>query len=497
MAAAATVALITAACGTPPPPTITVGGDTGLRGASAAEMMWTPLEFVLADSVDLPAGEKDAWRWDTPDTIDVTQLAATLGVPGDVTGIADSEGGGWQVGGSDDAATLTVSPGGSWWASQIEHGDVAISSPCGEPERSPDGNMAVVCDEPVMPPPADLPTDDEVLATAATIFGNDATLTVVWRDDWSVTVEAETTVDGRPSGHRGSFGVSGYGWNAAGLLATPRREGPYPTLSASQAVDRLSGSPLGFARSVNPTGVVAIDEPVVTTLEGVDDTATSGAVASEQGMTEPGLIEPGVIEPGVIEPGVIDTDMPDPDMMSPDIMDFDALGPDVIEPAEIILTGVTETLVAFYDAAGIAWSLPGYLYTDTDEGTWEAVAVSDDYLDVSSSDPDGNDATPPGGITPPGVIGGEPGTGDGSDGSPGGDSSGDADDGFEPFPGDVSLPDVTGLTEAEAVGVLTDAGFTIRVIERDGEMFPMTMDYRSDRANLVITQGVVVTATIG
>lgn len=156
------------------------------------------------------------------------------------------------------------------------------------------------------------------------------------------------------------------------------------------------------------------------------------------------------------------------------------------------------TLEAIDDTEGIVWSPPRQACTDTDEGNWEAVTMSDDHLDVSSRDPERTDSTSSGGITPlPGIIDGEPGTGERSNRSPGGDSNGETSDSFEPAPGKVPLVDVTGLTETEAVGVLTNAGVTTRVIERDGEMFAMTMDYRSDRANLVITQGVVVTATIG
>lgn len=53
------------------------------------------------------------------------------------------------------------------------------------------------------------------------------------------------------------------------------------------------------------------------------------------------------------------------------------------------------------------------------------------------------------------------------------------------------------MSEAKAKATATANGFTTRVIERDGEQFPATMDYRPDRINLVVTDGSVTKATVG
>ena len=57
-----------------------------------------------------------------------------------------------------------------------------------------------------------------------------------------------------------------------------------------------------------------------------------------------------------------------------------------------------------------------------------------------------------------------------------------------------SLP---GMSEADAVAAIEAAGLSVRITARDGEDFPITMDYRPDRIDLQIADGRVVTATIG
>jgi hypothetical protein len=46
-----------------------------------------------------------------------------------------------------------------------------------------------------------------------------------------------------------------------------------------------------------------------------------------------------------------------------------------------------------------------------------------------------------------------------------------------------------GLTEAEALAAAERAGRPARIVARDDQMFPVTMDYREDRLNFTITAG--------
>lgn len=54
-----------------------------------------------------------------------------------------------------------------------------------------------------------------------------------------------------------------------------------------------------------------------------------------------------------------------------------------------------------------------------------------------------------------------------------------------------------GLTQPEAKRYAAKRDQTIRVAGRDGECFALTMDYRDDRVNLYLKDGIVVAAAIG
>ena len=51
--------------------------------------------------------------------------------------------------------------------------------------------------------------------------------------------------------------------------------------------------------------------------------------------------------------------------------------------------------------------------------------------------------------------------------------------------------DLVGMTEEEAGEHAAAHTATVRVVERDGQPLPMTMDYRPDRVNVVVAAGVV------
>lgn len=56
---------------------------------------------------------------------------------------------------------------------------------------------------------------------------------------------------------------------------------------------------------------------------------------------------------------------------------------------------------------------------------------------------------------------------------------------------------VDGATEKEAITDIEKAGFTYRVVARDGEAFPVTADYSPERINIEVRDGYVVSSFTG
>jgi hypothetical protein len=56
---------------------------------------------------------------------------------------------------------------------------------------------------------------------------------------------------------------------------------------------------------------------------------------------------------------------------------------------------------------------------------------------------------------------------------------------------------VIGMVEDEATAAIDEAGYTWRVLGRDGQDFPATMDFVDTRIGLKITSGKVTEARVG
>jgi len=404
----AAVALAAGCAGGDDPRRIPLGADVGAASADGSSLpAAAEFDFVLADGVDLPASETAAWRWEAPDAAAVGDLADRLGIGGSVVDVPVAGGEGWVVEDVASGAVLNVAANGSWWGAGDDSRSFAVSS------------------------------DEDVLSAASTIFGESTSARIDSRAGRFFYVLAEYLVEGQPSGQVGFLGVDTMGWSASGLLATPVREGPYPTVSAAEAVGRLVNSPLGLGLVAVPgtVGVGVLDEP----------DPSIGPAPDPGVVVEPLPVEPLPVEPVPVEPNPFEP-----------------------VPTEVVLVDVEATLVSFVDGTGVIWSLPGYVYTDADGGEWEVVAVAEESFDLSPEVPDGGAVDPPvDGDTPVGDV------------------------------PDVVPPEVVGLGELEATSVLEAAGFSVRVAERDGEPFMLTKDYRTDRVNLVVAGGVVTSVWVG
>lgn len=57
--------------------------------------------------------------------------------------------------------------------------------------------------------------------------------------------------------------------------------------------------------------------------------------------------------------------------------------------------------------------------------------------------------------------------------------------------------DYTNRTIEECSKIAENNGYSTRIIEKDGESFIFTMDFRSDRINLRVKRDVVIGASVG
>ena len=94
-----------------------------------------------------------------------------------------------------------------------------------------------------------------------------------------------------------------------------------------------------------------------------------------------------------------------------------------------------------------------------------------------------------------------PACGNGDDSTPAASSSSSSSSTKEPPMSsagvDQMAASVVGMSEDDAVKAIHDAGYTSRVVERDGEKFAVTMDLQPDRINLTVTDDKVTKATVG
>ena len=136
----------------------------------------------------------------------------------------------------------------------------------------------------------------------------------------------------------------------------------------------------------------------------------------------------------------------------------------------------------------VVYLVPGYAYiAEPDEMGYDPRytiwAVADEYVEMVSESPEApSDGGDPISETP---VPGEPGEDQGM--------------------GDGSVEEITteeantllGMSEAEATSTAEANGWVVRIAERDGEQFALTMDYNWQRVNLTIADGVVTYVFIG
>jgi len=447
----------------------------------SSKMMWSPTEYRLASGVEGEAGSRSAWRLRPADADDARTLADRLGVKGS---LVENSYGPTPAQVSYQIGDLFVSGGGyfSWSNTELydspkmkdrmAQSSCAVSSPSSsgsEPSSTrlpePANSETFVCGE-LAPLPVVLPSESASREMLSQFFPG-ARLSLAYTSPWShmFTIDFEVA-KGVWLPNQGSAEVSDLGvLYASGLFTGFDPAGEYPTIPASAAVDRIMHAISTVSRTAGvPTAGCALPPVEYSGDMGEGDSAL---------LPNPESVEPNATSdaapPAAVPCGWDDS----PTTASPGIVEFVSVRPDY--------TSLT-------DAEGVLWVVPSWVYLDAAGFEYTAVALDDAYYQtVSSVNPD--PAHPPIDLPEPGAI-------------PGSQGSGESTPPMEPTPPPVAEPEVessryAGFSLEEATRRAEADGLSVRVSVLDGVPQVGTADYRTDRLNFTVEDGIVVDVSIG
>lgn len=377
----------------PPRLPIALGAGSGQAPAEAdaggaAMTMLAPFRYVAGDDLPELGGDGPAYRLaDEVDLDRLREVAAVLGVDGEVEEL-DRGSGTWQIEGADGSTVgASAYGGGQWWYAKAAAPAAASESTASGSAGCPDdldaraceerllrereaaavgGEVAPtvapcppeagegICDLPPLGPPQprpDLPSREDAEHAARDLFRalgvdvRDAEVTVDGPGDaWYVTFEPR--VDGwRASGYAlvASVGTGGQITSAGGVLSDPDELGRYPMLGTRAALERFEEQVAGWSAHG----------------EGVADVALDCAAASAA--------------PSAPTDEVLDADDP------PAVGVEERCAPVPQEPVEVVLHDAEAILmlVPSFEDDRSSYLVPGYRMRG-DDGQWVDVLAVDD-----------------------------------------------------------------------------------------------------------------------
>jgi hypothetical protein len=316
--------------------------------------------------------------------------------------------------------------------------------------------ISEICAEPAAP--ENVPTKAEaesLFAATMTALGvnNDDLILDSFADEWGANVTGYLKIDGVRSPLSWSVGYGAEAsitW-ASGVFADVQDGASYPRIGTAAAIERLNSQQAGNWGGPMVRGGVTYDT----------------AVASDIAATP-------VPEPASSDVEAAVTTEPATSDAAPTL---DAPAPEV---QEVLIIGVEEELVTLYGADGSIYLVPGYTFIAAEDeygyaGRYTVSALPDEYMQVADAV---NEV--PLSIAP-------------ETAAPAVDPAVDPDMSVAQDVADTVL----GMSEAEATKTAEAKGLTVRVGSRDGEDFPLTMDYRTDRVTLTVVADKVTAATPG
>ena len=447
--------------------------DKMLAGAPALSAIWMP-NLVLAEGVDMPAGDGEVYQLDQLDDSRIERFAAVLADGLDLEQVPADEGGGLRNTITDGTAGFTMSRNGAWWYSSAM---TAVSCAAVTPEprpATPESGSTNILEPGAVSQGAGcavirrtLPSDAEALRAVGDIvdelqLGSGDT-SIEYRDDWSLTVRWDPRIPNVHFGETNPFSIRfGLGENgvleyAGGQLGLLKRVGTYPTVSASDALDTLNRA---HTPLTEPESIVGCPEPLARPTA---DTAAGGAVEDQatSGSSGGGDNVPAV---------------------APSERTISPCGQPV--STTLLVTSVVAVHTLIWDLSGSGWLVPAYEYKTSDGGTWVAVALPEKYLDrqmASEGQPRPTD--------------------DGADKGDGAVTSTDSmsvgGSGSALTAGWPGVDALVGVKTADAERIVAAAGLISRVVTEDETPRPANKDARDDRVNLVVEDDTVTYAWLG
>jgi hypothetical protein len=436
------------------------------------KMMWAYQQNFTA-ATELPALDSSARSY-TLVAGDVSAnsrnaLKEAFGVTEDFVA-QDAEQGGGYLAGNYDGTTPTLYVGSDamrYWSYSPAWDESSISSrPCiidsdttYVPTSDVPAPIAEICAEPAAP--ENVPTKAEAedlfakTMSAIGVKSNDLILDS-FADEWGANVTGYLKIDGVRSPLSWSVGYgadASITW-ASGVFADVQDGASYPRIGTAAAIERLNSQQAGNWGGPMVRGGVTYDT----------------AVASDIAATP-------VPEPASSDVEAAVTTEPATSDAAPTL---DAPAPEV---QEVLIIGVEEELVTLYGADGSIYLVPGYTFIAAEDeygyaGRYTVSALPDEYMQVT----DAVDAVPATDVPVPDTAV-----------APAVDPAVDPDMSVAQDVADSVL----GMSEVEATKTAEAKGLSVRVGSRDGEDFPLTMDYRTDRVTLTVKDDKVTAATPG
>ena len=427
------------------------------------KMMWAYQQNFTA-ATDLPALDSSARSY-TLVAGDVSAnsrnaLKEAFGVTADFVA-QDAEQGGGYLAGNYDGTTPTLYVGSDamrYWSYSPAWDQSSISSrPCIMEDAVATSDVPttdaakVICVEPAAP--ENVPTKaeaEELFAATMTALGvnNDDLILDSYSDEWGANVTGYLKIDGVRSPLSWSVGYgadASITW-ASGVFADVQDGASYPRIGTAAAIERLNSQQAGNWGGPMVRGGVTYDAAVASDVE--------AAVTTEPATSD-----------------VVTETYPVTDAPAPEIQ-------------EVSIIGVEEELVTLYGADGSIYLVPGYTFIAAEDeygyaGRYTVSALPDEYMQVT----DAVDAVPATDVPVPDTAVAMP----------------SVDPTVAP---DMSVAkevadSVVGMSEAEATKTAEAKGLTVRVGSRDGEDFPLTMDYRTDRVTLTVKADKVTAVVVG